>query len=517
MQFLGEIRRHAAAGWQHRWKVVILAWVICLVGWAYVQVMPNQYRASTRIYADADAILGQLLRGIAVDPSPSNQVELLARTLLSRPNLERIAARTGLDLRASSAKTHDQLLAQLARDIKIGAQSRNLFTIAYVDTSARMARDVVQALLALFMEQATASDRQQMENARTFVNQQIATYEAQLREAEQRRAEFRTRYVDLLPSDANGGASRLEQARARLQSLRGELQDATMRRTVLRQQLEATPATVALAELGAWSGAGGGGDMRLVEAERQLRELRLRYTEQHPDVAAARTALAELRAAPPLTGGGAGRVAAPGRPAGQQRPNPAHELVRSRLFDAEGQIASLERQVREEQAAVERLEALARSIPQLQAQFTNLDRDYNVLRKSYEELLERRESVQIAGAARSGADRVRLEVVDPPTMPTEPSGPNRLLLSSMVLAGGLGAGALLAFLLIQFDKGFYTVHDLRKLGLPVIGSISSTAPPKTGKAMVVAFAGTVVLLFVAYGAVTAAAPMLRGLAARFMA
>lgn len=514
MQLLGEVRRYAAAGWRHRWKALLLAWVICLGGWAYIQAMPNQYRASTRIYADADAILGQLLRGIAVDPSPANQVDLLARTLLSRPNLERIAARTGLDLRAGDAKARDKLLLQLGRDVKITAQSRNLFTIAYVDTSARMSRDVVQALLTLFMEQATASDRQQMENARNFVNQQIATYEAQLREAEQRRAEFRTRYMDLLPNDANGGISRLEQARARLQSLRGELQDAVAQREALRRQLEATPATLSLAEIAGVAAVGG--DTRVADLERQLRELRLRYTDQHPDVISATRALAEARSAP--LPGSAARAAAPARPAaGQQRPNPAHELIRSRLFDIDGQVTSLERQVREEQASVERLEALARTVPQLQAQFTNLDRDYNVLRKSYEELLERRESVQIAGAARSGADRVRLEVVDPPAMPTEPVGPNRPIFSSVVLAAGLGAGALLAFLLVQFDKGFYTLHDLRKLGLPVIGSISSTEPPKDGKAAVATFAGGVALLFVAYGAVTAGAPVLRGLAARLVA
>ncbi|MBK1657570.1 XrtA system polysaccharide chain length determinant [Paracraurococcus ruber] len=513
MQILGEIRRYAAAGWQHRWKALILAWIICLGGWAWVHSLPNQYRSSTRIYADADAILGQLLRNLAVDPAPANQVELLARTLLSRPNLERIAARTGLDLRANSATSRDRMLEQLGRDIKIGAQSRNLFTFSYTDPNARMARDVVQALLTLFMEQATANDRQQMENARNFVNQQIAAYETQLREAEQRRAEFRTRYLDLLPNDAAGGLSKLEQSRARLQSLRGDLTDATARRDALRQQLEQTPATLTEAAVG---GGGGGGDPRILEAQQQLRELQLTYTDQHPAVMAAQRRLAELRASP-LPSAGRPTAAAPGRPAGTGRSNPLHEQIRTRLLDTESSVASLDRQVREEQVSVERLEALARSVPQLQAQFQNLDRDYSVLRKSYEELLERRESVQIAGAARSGAERVRLEVVDPPIMPTEPVGPNRLLFSSMVLAAGLGAGALVAFLLVQLDRGFYTVHDLRKLGLPVIGSISSTIPAKGQGTAAAVFVSSLALLFVAYGAVTAGFPALRSLVSRFVA
>lgn len=511
-QILAELRRYAAIGWTHRWKSIALAWVICLAGWVYVANLPNQYRASARLYADADVILGQLLRGIAVDSSPVSQVDLLQRTLLSRPNLERVAVRTGLDLRADGAAARDRLLEGLARQVRIAAQSRNLFTITYTDGDPRTAQAVVQALLTLFMEQAASNDRQQMENARNFVNQQIAVYETQLREAEQRRAEFRTRYLDLLPND--GGVSRLQQGRARFAQLRGELEDATTRRDTLRQQLAATPATLPPEATGGGGGGGPGGDPRLAEAERQLRELRLQFTEQHPAVVAARNAVAELRAAGPIAGT-APRAATGARPAaGTGRPNPIYEQIRVRLLDVEAQVASLERQLREEEAEVERLEALARSVPQVQAQFINLDRDYNVLRRSYEELLERRESVQIAGAARTGADRVRLEIVDPPLLPTAPTGPNRFLFATLVLAAGLGAGGALAFLLIQLDRSFRTVHDLRKIGLPVLGSISATDPAPRNVLGAAAFAGMAGLLVVTYGAF---AVMGQGLAARIPA
>lgn len=516
MQIMTLVRRYLAVGWQHRWKALVLAWLVCLGGWAFVYSMPNQYRSSTRIYADADVILGQLLRGIAVDSAPASQVERLQRTLLSRPNLERVAASTGLDMRASGAAARDRLLEQLGRDVRITAQARNLFTITYTDTDGQMARNVVNALLTLFMEQAASNDRQQMENARSFVGQQIAVYETQLREAEQRRAEFRTRYLELLPSEASGGLSRLEQARTRLQNLTGELHDATVRRDALREQLNATPATLPSPSV---AGGGGGGDSRVAQAERQLRDLRLQYTEQHPAVVAARNALSELRSAGPISSGrptGGGRTASTVGPS-----NPAHDQLRDRVFEAESRIPPLERQEREERTQVDRLEALARTMPQLQAQYTNLDRDYNVLRRSYEELLERRESVQIAGAARTGADRVRLEIVDPPTIPTAPFGPNRPLFASGVLVGGIGAGVLLVFLLIQLDKSFYTVQDLRKLGLPVIGSISSTEPAKSKAGAMVAFAFSVGLLLIAYGAVTVAGQTLiariPALVARFTA
>ena len=108
---------------------------------------------------------------------------------------------------------------------------------------------------------------------------------------------------------------------------------------------------------------------------------------------------------------------------------------------------------------------MARNAPEVQAQFANLDRDYNVIRRNYEELLSRREAVNIAEAARTGTDRVTLEVVDPPTLPTAPAGPKRLLLAAGVLLAALGAGGALLFLQVQLDTSFYTLRELRGIGL----------------------------------------------------
>ncbi len=493
-------RRYTAAGWRHRWKALLLAWLICIPGWAAVYSLPSQYQASARIYADAEAILGTLLRGIAVDSSPGTQVDMLQRTLLSRPNLERVIAKTDLDLRVTDMESRERLLQRLAADIKLTPQTRQLFRIDYTDHDPRLAYAVVQTLITLFMENATGSDRQQLQSARTFLNQQIANYEVQLRQAEQRRAEFNARYVDILPSVALGGSTRLETARSRVIELRGKVLDAKAKRDLLAAQLQATPQTLAEAQA-----ASGGGNPRLAEAERTLRELLLRYTDQHPDVVAQRKIIAELRAG----GGGAPSTPRPAAsPRGDGRANPLYEQLKLRLVDADADLSSLERQVRDEQAEADRLENLARTAPMVQAESQNMDRDYQVLRKNYEELLARRESLQIAGAARTDAERVRLEVVEPPVVPTVASGPNRLLFASGVLAAGIGAGIVLVFLLVQLDRGFYTIHDLRGLGLPVLGGISSASPPKGQTLAAITFAGGFAMLLLAFGAVLAGGPQL---------
>jgi polysaccharide chain length determinant protein (PEP-CTERM system associated) len=457
------VRRYSASAWRHRWKAVAVIWLVALLGWTGVRLLPDRYISTSRIYADADAVLGMLLRGIAIDNSPAAQVEVLQRTLVSRPNLERLVDRTALSQRVAAGADREKIIQTLGRDLRFGSQARNLFTVEYVDTNPLIAHDVVEQVVDLFLELASGSDRRQMENARAFLLQQLAVYEQQLREAERRRADFTTQYQDLLAM--NGSVSRLDAVRTRIETMRGELSDAISRRDLLKQQIAATPEAVPTTSAAAST----------VEAEQRLMILRQRYTDQHPEVAAARATLEAARAV-----SGANRTIA-----GTTRTNPMREQLLGRIVDTDSQIASLERQLRDLEAQSNRLEEMARNAPEVQAQFANLDRDYNVIRRNYEELLSRREAVNIAEAARTGSDRVTLEVVDPPTMPTSPAGPKRLLLAAGVLLAALGAGGALLFLQVQLDTSFYTLRELRGIGLPVLGAFSGPPRSRLGKADVV--------------------------------
>ncbi len=207
------VTQYLRAAWRRRWTGVIVAWLACGAGWAGVYTIPNTYESGARLFVDADAVLTPLLRGIAADSAPTTQLEILQRTLLSRPNLEKLISKTDLDLTLNGQSDRERLMTRLASEIKVVPQTKNLFTITFRDRSPKIAHDVVQTLLTIFVESATGSNRTDMENARRFLERQIASYEQQLRAAEKRRAEFRARYVDILPNDTNPSIPALEGAR----------------------------------------------------------------------------------------------------------------------------------------------------------------------------------------------------------------------------------------------------------------------------------------------------------------
>src|ERR1700710_2527957 len=135
------VSQYLRAAWRRRWMGVIIAWLVCGVGWVVVYTIPNQFESGARMFVDADAVLTPLLRGLAADSAPTTQLEILQRTLLSRPNLEKLIAKTDLDLTLNSPSDRERLLARLSNDVKVIPQTRNLFTITYRDRNPKMAHD----------------------------------------------------------------------------------------------------------------------------------------------------------------------------------------------------------------------------------------------------------------------------------------------------------------------------------------------------------------------------------------
>ena len=458
------VSRFGGLAWQRRWWGVTAAWALCIVGWIGIALLPNQYETTARVYIDADAVLTPLLRGISAETSMTDQIDLLQHMLLSRPNLEKIITKTDLQLETHTQTDMEQMVARLETSIKVNAQTRNIFSIAFRNPDRQLSYDVVQAVLASYIENKYGNNQEDMEKATTFLDSQIASYEKQLREAENKRAEFRSKYLDLLPGD--GGISRLEQARSQVTSLTGQLADARSRRILLARSMAGTPAMVTT------EGGGGGYDSATLHAaEDKLRQLQQVYTDAYPEVISQKRVVDNLRKNGGGDGGGGG--------GGKSAPNPVFEQLKLRLIETDGLIDSLTRQIEDAQSERDRLLAIARGEPNLEARYLNLNRDYDVLRKNYDELLARREGMRIATAAQVNSSNVKLVIIDPPQVPRVPVAPARVPMAIGVLVAGLLAGVGVVVAMMTLDQSFHTVVDLRAMGRPVLGAISLAALPPT--------------------------------------
>lgn len=458
--------------WRRKWIAAAICWFVCVAGWIGIFSLQNVYQSQARVYVDVDSLLTPLLRGLAVETNPLQQLDYMQRTLLSRPNLEQVIHLADLDSQTKTAAEKETLLTTLAAAIKVTLQGTNLFSISYQDSNAVEGKNIVQAVLTVFSETTAGTSRSEMDNARHFLEEQIASYEKQLRAAETRRAQFREKYGDILP-DEKANESRLEEASGGLQKTELALQDAQASRESFAKELATTPQTLSLSQAAAVivnNGNPNSPEYQLNAAKQKLLDLQSRYTEDFPDTVAAKRQVASLEKEIKDAAAGKGSADADSRKATSE--NPVYDQLKVKLADANGQVASLQRQLAVQQDDKTHIEEAVKAAPGVQLQAQNLDRDYDILKKNYDELVQRREAADLAQAADTQADKVQFRIVDAPQVPLQPVAPNRPLLYSGVLVVGLGAGIAAAFLLVTLDRSYASIANLRNIGLPVLGAIS---------------------------------------------
>ena len=518
-QILAQLR----AIWRRRWYIALVAWLFCVLGWLTILALPDRFESKTRIYVDTTSLLSPLLSGITMSGFNLDQKVLyMKRTLLSRPNLAKVVRATDMDLAIKTESDMERLLDKLADEVQVRSQGQDLFTIAFAHRNPQTAQRVVQSLLNIFVESNLGENRTEMEKARAFVEAQIAQYERQLNEAEARLAKFKTDNMQML-SNAGTYVQRMEAARQELLTATAAYQDIVLMRDQLRIQLATIPQYLSIDQqpqviVNAGGAMGTPLQLRIQELEKSLDSMLSQYTDQHPDVLATRRILKrlQLERETEVESLAAAKTAAGADGSGGQKssvPNPVYEQVKLRLVDADSQAVARQRKVEQAKEDIERFSKLAATAPEIEAKHTALNRDYDVIKRNYEQLLGRRESAKMAQAVDAETD-IQFRIVDPPEVPNVPVGPNRKLFLTIVLVAALGSGVALAYLLSQLDVSFASMANLREaFGLPVLGAVSVIAFKRRRRlraAEVMAFTACLLALTAAFGGVLLSEAKLHG-------
>ena len=466
---LEQLLHHFHGVWRYRWYMLLVAWLTCVVGWSVVYVLPDQYKASARVNIDTQSVLKPLLAGLAVDTNPRQRVEMMTRTLLSRPNLEKLARMTDLDLRGKSPEDMETLLNGLEKNITMesAGRSEDLYTISYQNSDRQVAKRVVQSLLTIFIEGALGDKRTDTDVAQQFLLQQVKDYENRLSQAEDRLSEFKRKNVGMMPSEGQDYFSRLQKSLGELEQAKQMLREVDNRREELKRQIGGEDVSGFMVASPSDSPIDG----RIRTLQTNLDQLLLNFTDKHPDVIEIRRRIADLEAQKKKDSEAMGSNALGS--------NPIFQQMQMSLVETEAQAASLKARVSDAQARVDQMKKMVDTIPKVEAELSQLNRDYDVNKRNYEALLSRRESATISEQAGMTGDDVKFRVVDPPRVPMMPSGPNRILLMSMVFFGGIGAGLALAFVLYQIRPTFDDRRILKEVtGYPVLGAISTIRTPE---------------------------------------
>jgi len=475
-ELISQVTTIARGMWKHRWRGLIAAWLVAIVGVVMVVTVPDKYEASARVYVDTQSILKPLMAGLAVRPNVEQQVMMLSRTLITRPNVEKLIRMADLDLGNTSKAEQDALIDQVTRALAIRNVGRdNIYTLSYRDTTPERAKKVVQSLVSIFVESSMGTSRQDSDAAKKFIEEQIRTYVSKLEEAEARLKEFKLRNIDLQTTDGRDMAGQFGAISEQLRQARLELREAENAREAAKKQLELERAAnskdlisdnstaIATPEI----------DARISAQKRNLDALLQRFTDQHPDVVGARRLIKDLEEQKRKEIQELRKAVLANPSAAPTNNNLTYQELSRMLATSEVQVASLRARVSEYESRLSRAREAMKTAPQIEAEYAQLNRDYEINKKNYNDLVSRRESATMSGELDSATGVADFRLIDPPRASPKPVAPNRLLLMPLALLAALGAGLGVTFLMSQLRAVYYDAYAMSEsLGLPLLGVVS---------------------------------------------
>lgn len=484
MQQLNNVLERLHGLWRFRWIAVIVAWAVLVLGLVVITVLPDRYQASATVFVDTQTALNAATKTLTVDESTDSQIQRVREALLGGSQLTKIADDMGLTARAQTPQERQKVLDILRGQIQIwttgnavGTSGGGTYVISYSNKDRKTSLRVVDRFVSMFVKDAQVGKHEGYVQAQQFLTEQITDLEKRLRDSEEALASFKKDHVGLVPGNQKDYFNRLDTELADLDTAQTKLSVATMRHNELQRQLHGeAPLMAGGPDRSPAAGMGSSSDTatRLQQSQQQLDELLLNYTEKHPKVIELRSTIAELkkRLAEEIEAARHGDAAAAARTG--LTASPVYQNLQMQNDQSGVEIAGLQADIANRRQRVATLRGMINTAPEVEAQFSRLNRDYSVVKAQYEALVDQLGRARLGEqAAQTGV--IKFDVVDPPRAGFDPVFPKRPLFAIAALLAALGAGVGAAFLLSILRPVFGSIRSLHELtGLQVLGAVSMT-------------------------------------------
>ncbi|NIR58164.1 MAG: hypothetical protein GWO02_00880, partial [Gammaproteobacteria bacterium] len=459
-------------------------------------IWPETYKSSTTILVEEENIIRPLMEGAAVPTGVVDRARIAKEVIFSRRLMSRLIEAGEWETEGLTQVERETLIENVRARTTLSNVGRNLIRIEYEDNDPMRAFHTTKRYAEFFIEESLAAKQKESEDAFNFIDNQVREYHEKLMAAEQRLKEFRSENLDAHPSSEGTVAERIASLESRIEATRLELKEKRIQRRSLVQQLSGeAEVTESLSQEGKLK-------ERLADLKAQRDDLRLSYHDTHPDIAQLNLQIGELtkgikaeqrrREAAKATASAEGDTFIDDGVA----LSPLYEELRRRLADAKTDIVTLETRLAEMRAMREAERGRAKQIESVKATLAELNRDYEVNRDIYQDLLRRRENARVSMNIDKEGQGLTLEIQEPAAMPVVPSG-----LGFRHFAGGglllglvLPVGLLLG--LVQVDPRVRDKNALiADMDLPLLGTVphyTTTAERRWGRLSVVLL-GAVVL------------------------
>jgi len=474
---------------RRRWWVIVPTTVIALAAALVTFMLPKRYESEATILVEGQQVPERFVN--ANTNSDLREVLLLMTDeILSRTQLLQIIDEFGLYPQERSRRSPEQLAELMRAKITIrptekGADPNglNAFKISFIGDDPRSAQAVAGRLTTLFIKENNESREEQSTGTTKFLADELSAAEKDLKEQEIRVRDFKMKNLGELPEQQQGNLAILTGLHAQLQNSMSALERAREQQayyqSLLSQYQDIADSGVSLSGS---STASPVDTMRaeLIKLQNQRTDLLSRYTAKYPDVVKIDEQIKETRAllAAASKTSTSGRDDTTQDASTQAKPTERDSAMAQLKSQLKANAIEIQNALADQKAIQSRIEEYQNRLnltPVRQQQLTDLERNDQLSKKNYDDLLAKKTESERATSLIRRQQGERFRIIDQPSLPTKPSSPARIKVSLGGLVAGLGLGLALAFFIESRDHSLRNEHDLRRafafplmLGVPVL-------------------------------------------------
>lgn len=454
-------------GRRRKWLAVIVCALVLAGGVTMALSLPDVYRATASVLVEHRQALETLMPG-----ELEARLQTINEEILSRARLQGLIGRFGLypDLRRMAPP--EVVVAQMRRDIRMepkgidspgGRGATIAFSLSYRGRDPQTAAQVTNTLASFYVEEDLKIRERQATGTVHYLKVQLDEAKKRLDEQQARLSAFHERYLGELPEQTEANLSALERLNVQLRvNSEDRIRSLTRREELTRRIAEADPASA--------DGASDAGAARLAKLQRELADLRRRFSDKYPDVIRVKAEIAALESEAETR---------PPEPATASR---AVQPLKETLQELDAEIASLRADEARLRGQIAVYSRRVENAPRRQQELEPVSQDHRATKELYDSLLRKYEEAQLAEGTDPGWKRPRFRILDAAVAPGAPVAPNRLQLLFLALVFALAATAAALLLAEQLDRSFHTIDDLRAFTrVPVLTRIPKIPTRSDGR------------------------------------
>ena len=418
----------------------MLALFIMTVIFAVSFVLPKKYECTSTVFIEKN-VISELVKDITVTPSMEDTIKVLTYAITSRTLMTKVIDQLDLNLTVKSELEKEALVRKLQQNTTVKVKDKNLFTISFTHQDPRVARDFVNTLVRLYIEENVSSKRGESYDASKFLSEQIVAFNAKVEKAESE--------VNAYKRD-KGGIISIDEAELfkEINVAQQKLYDLELRRRQLEGMRQVTRK------------ANNPLEARLASLQKQQSELLVKYTENYPEVLSVRSEIETVK------------QQIKEQKVGGYQPIDPQELAR-----IEAEIDAIRISENGLRRYIATNKTLLQGLPSAKAGMEKLEIESKNQKNIYDQLFARQGQSEVSKQMEVQDKSTTFRVVDPAIFPVKPASPNRLKIMLMGIVAGIAGSLGLLILLDQIDDSVKGVDFVKGLGVPVLAIIPLMQDP----------------------------------------